>query len=76
AKTIKEVAQRVPLDRLLIETDAPYLAPVPHRGQLNEPAYVLHVAEEVARLRGLSVEEVATASTRNFFHLFRAATIS
>lgn len=76
AKTIKEVAQRVPLDRLLIETDAPYLAPAPHRGQLNEPAYVLHVAEEIARLRGLSVEEVASESTENFFRLFRAAKIS
>ena len=73
ATTIKEVAQRVPLDRLLVETDAPYLAPVPHRGQLNEPAYVLHVAEEIARLRALSLEEVATASTQNFFRLFRTA---
>jgi len=70
AKDLKEVARRVPLNRLLIETDAPYLAPVPHRGQRNEPAYVRHVAEEIATLRGIGVEEVAQASTRNFFNLF------
>lgn len=73
AKALKDVAQRVPLDRLLVETDSPYLAPVPHRGQLNEPAYVLHVAEEIARLRDLSVAEVAVASTENFFRLFKTA---
>ncbi len=67
---LKEVARRVPLERLLIETDAPYLAPVPHRGKLNEPAYVVHVAEEIARLRGLSVEEVGRITSRNFFDLF------
>jgi TatD DNase family protein len=73
AKALKEVARTVPLDRLLIETDAPYLAPVPHRGKTNEPAYVVHVAEEIARLRGLSVDEVGAASTANFFRLFRHA---
>jgi TatD DNase family protein len=73
ARDLKEVARHVPLDRLLIETDAPYLAPVPHRGKRNEPAYVRHVAEEIAVLRGISLEEVAQASTRNFFNLFRAA---
>lgn len=73
AKALKEVARHVPLERLLIETDAPYLAPVPHRGQRNEPAYVRHVAEEIAALRGIGLEEVAQASTRNFFGLFRAA---
>jgi TatD DNase family protein len=73
AKALKEVVRQVPLERMLIETDAPYLAPVPHRGQLNEPAYVRHVAEEIAVLRGLSVEEVAQATTENFFRLFAAA---
>ena len=73
AKALKEVAQFVPLDRLLIETDAPYLAPTPHRGRTNEPAYVLHVAEEIARLRGLTLEEVGAATTANFFRLFPTA---
>lgn len=73
AKDLKEVARHVPLERLLIETDAPYLAPTPHRGKRNEPAYVRHVAEEIASLRGISVEAVAQASTRNFFDLFKAA---
>ncbi len=73
ALELKEVARRVPLDRLLIETDAPYLAPVPHRGRRNEPAYVRHVAEEIARLRGISLEAVEAATTANFFSLFRAA---
>lgn len=70
ALVIKDVAQRVPLDRLLIETDSPYLAPAPHRGKTNQPAYVRHVAEEIARLRELSLDEVAAATTDNFFRLF------
>jgi TatD DNase family protein len=73
AKELKEVAQFVPLDRLLIETDAPYLAPVPYRGRTNEPAYVLHVAEEIARLRGEPLERIEAATTDNFFRLFRHA---
>ena len=73
AKDIKEVAKMVPLERLLIETDSPYLAPVPHRGKTNEPAWVKHVAEEIARLRGISVDEVASATTANFFRLFKEA---
>ncbi len=73
AKDLKEVARQVPLDRLLIETDSPYLAPVPHRGRRNEPAYVRHVAEEIATLKGISLEEVAAASSRNCFTLFDAA---
>ena len=73
ALQIKEVASFVPLDRLLVETDAPYLAPVPHRGKLNHPALVLHVAEEVARLKGISVEELTRATTANFFRLFGAS---
>ena len=71
ATALKEVAKNVPLERMLIETDSPYLAPVPHRGATNQPAYVKHVAEEIARLRGISVEEVAEATTRNFFSLFK-----
>ncbi|SME97656.1 TatD family hydrolase [Pseudogulbenkiania subflava] len=70
ALQVKEVAQKVPLDRLLVETDSPYLAPVPFRGKTNEPAYVKHVAEHIAELRGLSFEAVAEATTDNFFRLF------
>ncbi len=71
AKQLKEVAQRVPLERILIETDAPYLAPVPHRGKLNQPAYVKHVAEEIAMLRGISLDEVGRSTTENFKRLFK-----
>lgn len=70
ALQIKEVAKKMPADRLLIETDSPYLAPVPYRGKTNEPGFVLHVAEEIARLRGLSVEAVAEITTDNFVRLF------
>jgi TatD DNase family protein len=73
ALTIKEVARRVPLDRLLVETDSPYLAPMPYRGKLNQPGYVKHVAEEIARLRNLTYDEVVTATTDNFFRLFPEA---
>ena len=73
ALTIKEVAKRLPLDRLLVETDAPYLAPVPFRGKLNQPGYVRYVAEEVARLRGIAYEELVAATTENFFRLFPQA---
>ena len=73
AAPLREVAKQVPLERLLVETDSPYLAPVPHRGKPNQPAFVKHVAEEVARLRGIAFSEVAAATTRNFFALFRAA---
>lgn len=73
AQALKDVARRLPLDRILIETDAPYLAPIPHRGKTNEPAYVLHVAQEIAALRGISLEQLALASTQNFFRLFPAA---
>lgn len=71
AKLIKEVAQSVPLDRILIETDSPYLAPVPYRGKTNEPAYVRYVAEEIARLRNQPFEAVAQATTENFCRLFK-----
>lgn len=70
ALQIKEVASFVPLDRILVETDAPYLAPVPHRGKLNHPALVRHVAEEVAALKGISLDDLAEATTSNFFRLF------
>jgi TatD DNase family protein len=70
---LKEVAKTVPLDRLLVETDAPYLAPVPYRGKTNQPAYVCHVAEEIARLRELPVKSVVKATTDNFFRLFSHA---
>jgi TatD DNase family protein len=70
AAQVKEVAAFVPLNRLLVETDSPYLAPVPHRGKLNQPAWVRHVAEEIAQLRGITVDALATATTENFFKLF------
>ncbi|HET7765568.1 MAG TPA: TatD family hydrolase [Burkholderiales bacterium] len=70
AGLLREVARKVPLDRLLVETDSPYLAPVPHRGRTNRPGLVRHVAEEVARLRGMTLEAVSEATTRNFFGLF------
>lgn len=73
AVALKDVARKIGLDRMLIETDSPYLAPVPHRGKTNQPAFVRHVAEEIAALRGISMEEVAAATTGNFFNLFKAA---
>jgi TatD DNase family protein len=73
AGDLKEVARALPLERILVETDSPYLAPVPHRGKTNHPALVRHVAEEVARLRGISLEALAEATTRNFFSLFTLA---
>lgn len=71
AKDLKEVAKNIPLNRMLIETDSPYLAPAPFRGKMNQPGYVKHVAEHIAALRGISVEEVAEATTQNFFSLFK-----
>ncbi len=73
ALALKEVAKKIPLERMLIETDSPYLAPVPFRGKTNQPAYVKYVAQEIANLRGISVEEVAEATTANFFKLFKHA---
>jgi len=70
AKELKDVAKRVPLDRLLVETDSPYLAPVPFRGKTNQPAWVKHVAEELARLQGRSFAEIADQTTANFYKLF------
>ena len=73
ASALREVARKVPDDKLLIETDAPYLAPVPHRGKENQPAFVRDVAEFVAELRGESFEELAQYTTDNFFTLFKDA---
>lgn len=71
AQALREVAAYVPMDRCLIETDSPYLAPVPHRGKVNTPAWVTHVAAELARVKGLPLQEVARATTHNFVRLFR-----
>ncbi len=73
AVALKAVASQVPLDHMLIETDSPYLAPVPYRGRTNQPAYVRYVAEEVARLKRVSVEAVGAATSANFFALFKDA---
>ena len=70
AQQVKDVAARVPLDRLLIETDSPYLTPMPYRGKANRPGYVRYVAEHVAELRELPIEQLAAATTDNFFALF------
>lgn len=70
ADELRNVARRVPLDRLLIETDCPYLTPVPHRGKRNEPAYVVEVARCLAELRGLEIEELAHVTTENFMRFF------
>lgn len=73
AEELHEVARKLPLDRLLIETDSPYLAPVPYRGKTNDPSLVMHVAEKIAELKGVSLNQVAEHSTRNFFTLFSKA---
>lgn len=70
AEPLRAVVRRIPLDRILVETDAPYLTPVPHRGKRNEPAYVRFVAETVAKVRGISLEEVASITTANTQKLF------
>jgi len=71
ARGLQEVARAVPLDRLLIETDSPYLAPVPYRGKTNEPGFVPKVAEKLAELKEVSVDQVAASSTENFYNLFK-----
>jgi TatD DNase family protein len=71
AVTLQEVARKIPLDRILIETDSPYLAPVPFRGKQNHPALVKHVAEALADLRGMSYEEIAQITTNNFYKCFK-----
>jgi TatD DNase family protein len=73
AEELRDVVRAVPLDKLLIETDSPYLAPVPYRGKQNQPAYVVEVAQCVADLKGVSVEEVAEVTRNNFYRLFSRA---
>ena len=76
AEALRQVAKTVPLDRLLVETDSPYLAPVPHRGRVNEPRHVIHVAQAIAAIKEVTLEEVAQATTANFYRLFpRAAAV-
>jgi TatD DNase family protein len=74
SEALRAVLKKVPLDRLLVETDAPYLAPAPHRGKPNEPAFVAHTAAALAELKGITAEELAHATTDNFFRLFTKAT--
>src|SRR5690554_6467171 len=73
AKELQEVARQMPLDRLLVETDSPYLAPVPYRGKPNEPQYVREVAKFVAELKGIPYAELEPATTENFYRLFNRA---
>jgi len=73
ADELRAVVKTVPLDRLLVETDSPYLAPIPHRGKTNEPAFVAHTAKMVAELKGISREELAVQTSANFFRLFSKA---
>ncbi len=73
AVDIRTIAEATPLDRIIIETDCPYLAPVPMRGRRNEPAYLVHVAEKLAEIKGVSIDEIAQATTDNFFRLFSRA---
>ncbi len=71
AQMVQDVAKKIPLDRLLVETDSPYLAPVPYRGKENQPAYVRYIAEHLADLKGVSFSYLAEATTNNFFKLFK-----
>jgi TatD DNase family protein len=71
AQQIRDAALEVPLERMLIETDSPYLAPVPHRGKRNEPAFVRETARKLGELRGLTLEEVGQRTTRNFYNFFK-----
>ena len=75
AKALREVVKQVPLERILVETDAPWLAPVPHRGKQNEPKYVVEVAKAVAEIKGISLEEVSQVTTKNFGQLFLGGNI-
>jgi len=73
AEQIRDVVRNMPIDRLLVETDSPYLAPIPYRGKPNEPKYVREVAQFVADVRGISLEELAEKTTENFYRLFTKA---
>jgi TatD DNase family protein len=70
AEEIRSVAQLAPLNRILVETDAPYLAPIPHRGKINEPAFVIHTLQRLAEVRDTAVDKLASATNDNFFRLF------
>ncbi len=71
SEALREIVKSVPLDQMLVETDAPFLAPEPYRGKTNEPAYVVRTAEALAKVKGVAIEEIAAATTDNFFRLFR-----
>jgi TatD DNase family protein len=73
AEALRDVFAGVPMDRLLVETDSPYLAPIPHRGKRNEPAFVTHTAAKLAEIKGVTVDEIAARTTENFFRLFAKA---
>ena len=73
AEELRAIVRDLPLDRLLVETDAPYLAPIPKRGKTNEPAYVAHTAAKVAELKGVGIAELEAVTTDNFFRLFAKA---
>jgi TatD DNase family protein len=73
AEALRAVVRDIPLERLLVETDAPYLAPVPMRGKRNEPGFVVHTAAKLAEIKGISVDELARATSENFFRLFTKA---
>jgi TatD DNase family protein len=75
ARQIRDAALEVPLDRMLIETDSPYLAPIPHRGKRNEPAFVKETARTLGELRGLSMDEVGEQTSRNFYNFFKLTEI-
>lgn len=73
SEVLRDIAREIPLDRLLVETDAPFLAPEPYRGKQNEPAYIVHTAEALAETRGIPFEDIAKATTENFFRLYSKA---
>jgi TatD DNase family protein len=75
AQQIRDAALEIPLDRLFIETDSPYLAPVPHRGKRNEPTFVKHTAAKLGELRGLSMDEIGEQTSRNFYKFFKLSEI-
>ena len=74
AKDLRDIIRDVPVDRLNVETDSPFLAPIPKRGKRNEPSFVVHTAEKVAELKGMAIDEFSRTSTDNFFRLFNKAT--
>ena len=73
AEALRNIVEKLPLNRILVETDAPFLAPIPNRGQRNEPSFVVHTAAQVAELKNIEIDALSTASTDNFFQLFKKA---